>query len=79
MQKALVLIATVAIAGTQAYFTKDARQRLQNDFTLHSIEMEEIRAKHGMRPLQYHHWTEAVSSKTLESGHQVEDCQFDVL
>ena len=77
MQKALVLIATVAIAGTQA-FTPDARQRLQNDFIVSTIEMEEIRAKHGMRPLQYSHWKESLESEKLESGHQVEECSIDI-
>jgi hypothetical protein len=75
MQKSLVLIATIAVAGTQAYLTSDARQRLHNDFTLHSLEIEDVRAKHGMRPLQYHSWREEKAEK-LESGHQVQQCSF---
>jgi hypothetical protein len=77
MHKSLVLIATIAVAGTQAYLTSDARQRLHNDFTIHSLELEDVRAKHGMRPLQYHSWRdEMAEDKKLQSGHMVEQCSF---
>lgn len=78
MQKSLVLIATIAVAGTQAYMTVDGRQRLANDFTLHSLELDEVRAKHGMRPLEYHH---ASNKKALMSPHAVEQCdsKIDIL
>jgi hypothetical protein len=74
MQKSLVLLATIAVAGTQAYLTSDARMRLANDFTVHSIDLDEVRAKHGMRPLEYHH---ASNKKALmSSAHQVEQCSM---
>lgn len=78
MQKSLVLIATIAIAGTKAYMTADARQRLANDFTVHSLDLDEVRAKHGMRPLEYHH---ASNKKALMSSHEVEQCagSIDIL
>ena len=78
MQKSLVLIATIAVAGTQAYMTSDARQRLANDFTVHSLDLDEVRAKHGMRPLEYHH---ASNKKALMSSHEVEQCtgSIDIL
>lgn len=79
MQKSLVLLASIAVAGVvQGYMTGDARQRLSNDFTVHSLELEEIRAKHGMRPLQYHNWrADYHEKKQLQSGPQVEQCSFE--
>lgn len=78
MQKSLVLIATLAVASTQAYMTGNARQRLQNDFTIHSLEVEEVRSKHGMRPLQYHSWKEDFAQKKkLQSGHNVQQCSVN--
>jgi hypothetical protein len=80
MQKSLVLLATIAVAGTQAYMTSDARMRLANDFTVHSIDLDEVRAKHGMRPLEYHHLSN--KKALMSSAHQVEQCSsssIDVL
>ena len=75
MHKSLALLATIAVVGTQAYMTSDARQRLNNDFTLHTLEVEEVRAKHGMRPLQYHH---ASHKNALKATPDVEECSIDV-
>jgi hypothetical protein len=80
MHKSLALLATVAVVGVaQAYMTNDARQRLMNDFTVHTFEVEEIRAKHGMRPLQYHNWRHdfAKEQKKLESGPMVQQCSVN--
>ena len=79
MQKSLVLLATIAVAGTQAYMTSDARQRLHNDFTVHTLELDEVRAKHGMRPLQYHSWRDDKKRTMLQSAHDVEQCNFNTI
>jgi hypothetical protein len=64
MQK-LVLVATIAIASINAYMTVEGVQRVMNDFTVRSIEMEEIRARHGFRPLEYYDWRQEHAKKKL--------------
>jgi len=53
MLKSIVLIAAFAISA-KAYIGGAARNRIANDFEIASIEMEDVRAKYGMRTLQSH-------------------------
>jgi hypothetical protein len=53
MLKSIVLVAAFAISA-QAYIMGPARERIANDFEIASIEMDDVRAKYGMRTLQAH-------------------------
>jgi hypothetical protein len=53
MLKSIVLVAAFVVSA-QAYIGGPARARIANDFEIASLEMEEIRAQYGMRPLQAH-------------------------
>jgi len=76
MQKTFVLV-VAAIAAVNAYMGGDARKRLHNDFTIASLEMQEIREKHNMSPLQYSDWkSEHEKSKKKLSSPNVEACAF---
>jgi hypothetical protein len=53
MLKSFVLVAAFVVSA-QAYIAGPARNRIANDFEVASLEMEELRAQYGMRPLQAH-------------------------
>lgn len=53
MLKSIVLVAAFVVSA-QAYISGPARNRIANDFEIATLEMDEIRAQYGMRPLQAH-------------------------
>ena len=53
MLKSIVLIAAFVVSA-KAYIGGPARERIANDFEIASIEMDDVRAKYGMRTLQSH-------------------------
>ena len=53
MLKSITLIAAFVVSA-KAYIAGPARERIANDFELASIEMDDVRAKYGMRTLQSH-------------------------
>lgn len=62
MYKSLAILAIATVANA---VSMEGRARLMTDVAVKSIEVSEIRAKNGMRPLQYHDWRQEQSKKRL--------------
>jgi hypothetical protein len=55
MLKSLLLVAGFAVS-VNAYLGGNARQRIANDYEVANMQLEEVRAKYGMRTLQAHNY-----------------------
>ena len=77
MYKSLAILAIATVANA-VYVPMQGRARLMNDMAVSSIAVSEIRAKNGMRPLQYHDWRQEQAKKRLEAAnpHMVQACSW---